>query len=113
MAPAFVRPTMLSLRHALAAMLILGPLPPSATAQATDFEVASLQGIRRVRVIVETLHANLAAVADSNVIRTQIELKLREHGLVVASDSTDAVVYIQMTSVHDTVDNAWALGVQL
>ena len=88
-----------------------------APAQSALPAIASLRGLRRVWVVMETLQPDLAAATDSSALRTEVELKLREHGLTVLAPGdtgiADGVIYVNAASVHSSQTPVWALSVSV
>ncbi len=78
-----------------------GFVAPSAAGGAQD---ETLRGLGSVAVVVEVLSENARAAGfDRDVLRTDVELKLRLAGIVVgeSASSSDSWLYVNVTALHN------------
>lgn len=103
-------------RWLLPALAVLMAGAANGRAQSANPDARTLRGIRNVYVLVEHLdESTVRQGVDSVALRTLLELKLREHGIIVpdANGLHTAVLYLQVSMSDALSDGAIGYAIVL
>ena len=79
----------------ISVLLVLGLV---SVVVAQSREAQSLKGITNLRVVVDYLQPNLESIVNASQLQTDIELRLRQNGIIIDPSAT-ALIYVTLNSV--------------